>query len=462
MSYQRSRYTMAEPWDDGRGLLVNLLTGAADIVPHPLIHFVRTHLHMKSDEPTAPLHELLLERGYYVDSPDIEEAFARAVLIKAKAKAQQEAQPKYMFGLGLRCNLSCPYCWQENEHRSSRQDSPLMGPEQVEAAFSYIDRDLVSRPRKDAFISLFGGEPLMDDAEHRTVVQRIGDHALDRGMHLHFTTNGKELDRYRSEIDRYRPSIQVTIDDVYLNGGVVLMRTGQMLKGLYELLADLAHEGTGTIFLRFLVQNDTAKAFVTLADMAFQDPRLQKSFTLAVAPLQNKTEHRNPEIPAKVNLLPALMQQLQDRPYSHRITFTDWRGLNLLTALRQGRNELPWPMFFHCEANLHLTCFDQDGSLYACYEAMGNPRLAIGTYWPQVTHYPERVAAYRERSAFSIPQCVRCPLSPLCGGGCEVRGFKKYGGTLHPNCAGIHDEVHYVMRHWASLLKLLSGSPNVE
>jgi radical SAM protein with 4Fe4S-binding SPASM domain len=152
------------------------------------------------------------------------------------------------------------------------------------------------------------------------------------------------------------------------------------------------------------------------------------------------------------------MQQLKGRWYAPRIAYTDWRSLNLFSMMRAGQDLLPAPAFYHCEANIDLTCFDQDGHLYACYETIGDPKFAVGRFWPEISIDQAHLSQYRDRSAFSMDECTDCAMSPVCGGGCEVRGYKKTGAYMHPYCDDLHAETRLVLRNWRDVSQLLTGS----
>jgi Radical SAM superfamily/4Fe-4S single cluster domain len=183
---------------------------------------------------------MLIDRGYYVESREVEDAIARRVATQAKERARRVETPKYMFGLTLRCNLACDYCWQVIEHQDERQQTPLMTEQMVDAAFAYIDRELEASGRTTAFISLFGGEPIIDDPRQRELVRMVGDRAKARRMRLHFTTNGRALGSYVDEIKQYLPSIQITIDGAgtngkFLAGGGVLPLRGERRPDLLRI-----------------------------------------------------------------------------------------------------------------------------------------------------------------------------------------------------------------------------------
>lgn len=457
--FARSRYTLAEPLGGGDGILVNAFSGAVDIVPAALADRIAGARQLVLDEECDD-DRALIERGYFVESRECEDAAARLVARRAKQAALADKQIKYMFSLTLRCNLACNYCWQVIEHRKTRQKTALMSEEVVDAAFRFIDQDMAVRGKTQAFMSLFGGEPLIDRPQFHALVRLIGERVLDRGHHLHFTTNGRHLGAYRSEIDRYHPSIQITVDGICRipGEGLTLTRAGQPLRNLLPLLRELvATRASGGIFLRFLVNTDTVADFVTLADEMFADPDVADGIQLACAPLQNKAARTDPAIPEKYRILDMLANALAGRAYAKRISYVDWRSLNLFAGLRGGDDVLPAAMFFHCEANVDLTCFDQDGRLYACYEAIGDQEMSIGRFWPEVDIDAGRLSSYRDRSAFTMAQCTDCAVSPICGGGCEVRGYKRSGDYALPYCDDLHAETALVMRNWRRMHSLLVG-----
>ncbi|PWB65095.1 MAG: hypothetical protein C3F17_05040 [Bradyrhizobiaceae bacterium] len=457
----RSRYTLAESWGDGRGILLNSFTGAVDIVSERVARYVKESRQADLD-PSDPLYATLVDRGYYVESREIEDACARLWARKSKEEAVAYEHAKYMFGLTLKCNLTCKYCWQVIEHGNARQKTNLMSAEVVDAAFRFIDRDMRERGKKGATVSLFGGEPLIDKPQFHALVQAIGERTRERGFQLHFTSNGRELGAFKAEVARYAPSIQVTVDGAeFPEAGPLLTRAGQKLHGLFDVLADVAQMRSGGIFLRFLVNTGTVESFVRLADRIFSDPRFAHGFTLAVAPLQNKTGEIDDGIPPKFRVLSALMEALKDRPYAPRISYIDWRSLFLFNGLRAGEEMLPMPVFYHCEANVDLTCFDQDGLIYTCYETIGDPKFSVGRFWPEISVDEAHLAQYRGRSAFSMPQCSECAVSPICGGGCEVRGHKKSGAYMNPFCDDLHAETSLVLRNWGAIARMLTGRSHV-
>jgi uncharacterized protein len=457
------------------------------------------------DETTLPF-SFLYERGYYVESAEVEDVFARTLANHRLPQMQKIAEPKYMFFSTMRCNLTCSYCWQVQEHGANRQRTAIMTNKMIEAAFRFIDSDLKRRGKCTGTVSLFGGEPLIDQPDCHSAVRFICEQARQRNLNLHFTTNGKHLAKYRDEVETYRPSIQITVDGFHLKDGVlILSRAQQMLPGLYEELRYLANLGQSQLYVRFLVSHDTIDQFVRYADYVFSDEAFSSSFVLGVAPIQNKSSKISMDISPKFEILTKLLDALHGRIYTSRLAFTDWKSLHLFDYIRMGKNLLPPANFFNCEAQTHLVCFGLDGLLYACYEAGGDSHFAVGQYFSEAntrirptvnnlessfrspcdtlhidSQQPQLVSTdiaarplsndshllgvildnehldqYRSRTAFSIPQCSQCALSPICGGGCQVRAMKRHGSYNFPYCDYLQEEVHQTMINWEKISCML-------
>lgn len=452
--YTRSRYTLAQAWDDERGVLVNTLSGAIDETTAEIVDFVHRH---ETFGGAGGEEHTLIERGYYVPSPPAERQIAQWLLTKARRRAQEQLR-KYVFSLTLRCNLRCGYCWQVQRHGEARQQSPWMTPEMVEAAFAWIDRDLVQgdRPRQ-AVVSLFGGEPLMDRDDAHRLVATIGQACRQRGLTLHLASNGKDLAAFAEEIAPFRPSLQVTADGLEGDGSdLCLLRAGQRLEGLYQTLQRMASQGQAGIVLRFLVSPETMPQLAHLADAAFADKKLERNFSLAVAPIQDKAGGR--ERPPKSVVLQAMIDELKDRVFGRRLVCPDWRSLSLLAGVGAKSRMLPPPNFYHCEANVNLTCFGHDGRTYACFESIGDADWATGAYWPKALTQPQATARFHEHSAFSSPQCAECSLAGLCGGGCVYH--HRLGGS--PACEDLKAETRVTLRNWRTLAQIFGRTTDDE
>ena len=71
--FYRSRYTLSEPFEKDTALLLNSFSGSVDVVEARVAKRVKDSPQLSLDE-SEDADRMLVERGYYVDSPDVEDA----------------------------------------------------------------------------------------------------------------------------------------------------------------------------------------------------------------------------------------------------------------------------------------------------------------------------------------------------------------------------------------------------
>jgi hypothetical protein len=154
-----------------------------------------------------------------------------------------------------------------------------------------------------------------------------------------------------------------------------------------------------------LATRTSIQQFTLLADALGAESGFGSTLVLAVAPIQNKTEFIDRRNPPKYRVLEALLPALQGKPYASRIAYVDWRSLLLWSRMRAGEDLLPDPMFFHCEANVDLTCFDGEGRLYAWYEAIRFLHARMHGL-PGVAHLRWRLRGPRLQAHRCVPEAL--------------------------------------------------------
>ena len=131
------------------------------------------------------------QAGFAVESEDDE----RAMLAEAYANylAEMERTPTQLIVVPtFGCNLSCTYCYQEPFVGGA---SGLIAPETIAALFAYIDR-FHGQDQPRPYLTLFGGEPLMDSPAHHDRVGRLMAGADERGMGVAVVTNGYDVEAF--------------------------------------------------------------------------------------------------------------------------------------------------------------------------------------------------------------------------------------------------------------------------
>lgn len=188
--------------------ILNPLSGSFDIMNETEFQCLNAFKENgKIDPNQLELYNYLLERGYLftdqtVETKKIHQEFTKYQLEIDNSPVQLLLIPSYG------CNLACTYCY---EH-SLPGGGNLITKEIVAAFFKYA-RENFGEKKLKPFITLFGGEPLIDTPAHREIVSYIVDCSVAEGFELAAVSNGYALANYVEILAKANiKEIQVTLD----------------------------------------------------------------------------------------------------------------------------------------------------------------------------------------------------------------------------------------------------------
>lgn len=357
------------------------------------------------------------------------------------------------------CNLACTYCYQE-PFDSVRG---LVTPEVIEAFFAWVDRyHGEDSPRP--YITLFGGEPLIDTPVHRERLQRYFDGARKRGLTVAIVTNGYDLESYR-DLLASAPirEVQVTIDGPQAvhdarrprkGGGATFDRIVLGIDGLIaakvpvnlRVVADKANLPS----LADLARVAEARGWLSLPDTHFktQVGRNYELFGCAAG-------QRRSDLFERAELWAAYVELAEREPVLRRFYQPRFHGIAHLAQT----GELPSPNFDACPATKKEWAFAPDGGLYGCTATVGNQRYRLGSYYPRVERDNEAIAQWSERNTFRVEQCAACNLAPVCGGGCGALAAARTGSPNAPDCRPVQEILGLGVRFYGLDSPAGSGEP---
>ncbi|HEX7599646.1 MAG TPA: radical SAM protein, partial [Polyangia bacterium] len=254
-------------------LLVQPLTGQAVILTHEEARGVAAGQSLPTGLPLPQMREA----GFAVESDDDEQA----MLAEAYADFLQETDrtPTQLIVVpSFGCNLRCTYCYQEPFAAGA---IGLINPETIAALFAYIDR-FFGQEELRPYLTLFGGEPLIDSPAHHDRVGRLMGGAQARGIGVAVVTNGYDLESYLPALSGGAVrEVQVTLDGppeihdrrrLLHNGGGTFERVAA---GIDRLL-----EARIPVNLRVVVDRENLPALPVLARVAAQRGWLDRSEAL--------------------------------------------------------------------------------------------------------------------------------------------------------------------------------------
>jgi uncharacterized protein len=384
--------------------------------------------------PAALPEETLREARFVVESDDED----RALLAEAWADfaAEAERTPTQLvvvptFG----CNLRCTYCYQEVFDPEARG---LVAPEVIDALFAYVDRlHAADSPRP--YLTLFGGEPLVDTPAHHDRLARYLDGARARGLRVATVTNGHDLEAFAPALAAAAvKEVQVTLDgpaavhDARRPHGSGRGTFERVVRGVDALVA-----AEVPVNLRVVADRENLPALPALARLAeargwldLPETRFKTQVGRNYELFGCASRQRRGALFDRVELWAEWARLAEEEPVLRRFHRPRFHGARHLAET----GEFPVPSFDACPAAKKEWAFAPDGGLYGCTATVGNPRYRLGSFHPEIVLDDAAIAPWRARSTATIPACAACAAAPVCGGGCGALADVEGNGIGGPDC----------------------------
>jgi uncharacterized protein len=460
---------------DGKvGVLANAVSGAMDVVSLSelaVLEEVRSGQRVSDGE----IAQTLLHRGYlYPDEESARADYRR--IVDGYFETIKQAPFQFMFIPSFVCNLACPYCFEGELTRKS----PQMTEEMVVAAFDSIPQiQDVHENSGMPYVTLFGGEPLLDTAYHHWAAEEILRRAYDRGYPSTAITNGVDLDKYVTVLKRYGcEEVQVSLDgppEVHDQRRV--FRNGRPTFGLIERSIDAALDGGLRVLIRVLVDRESVDQMPEFAELAarkgwIDHPAMTifygftKQTTFLYVTPDHPQERRLSMVAGDVTtgLQDAFYTMLRANPLVDAMLKPD--PARIRSAILEG--DRIHPNLQGCSAGTSVMAFDPSGRLYGCPETVGRPQHACGSYFPEYRYAAGYREPWRHRHVDTVDMCRTCNVRLFCGGGgCPIKAWAASGGDFNTcYCPKVDTIKNHVQRELSYLLPMVLGgekpAPSVE
>lgn len=371
------------------------------------------------------------EKGYMVDPKEECKVFKRKYLDFVDARDSDEIQifyvPNYF------CNFGCTYCYQSGYFQRKTSFNPVV----VDQFFDYIRLHFTGRKY---YITLFGGEPLSGDTDNSEFLKYFIGKCNEQHSELAVVTNGYYLKDYVALLsDALVREIQVTLDgtEVIHNKRRPLKNGKGTFREIVEGI-DLALKHPLPINLRMVIDRENIKELLELSRFVKKKnwtsstnfkTQLGRNYELHVCQPEQGRLYTRIELYRE---LYDLIIQYPEILEFHKPSFSVSKHL-----FEQG--ELPASLYDSCPACKTEWAFDYTGTIYPCTASVGKPGEELGTFFPEVKLYKDRIQDWQNRDILNIPECMDCNLALACGGGCGMVSKKKKG-TLHaPDCRPVKE-----------------------
>ncbi|MCU0407791.1 MAG: radical SAM protein, partial [Bacteroidales bacterium] len=359
--------------DSDRYYIVNLLSGSADILnaeEYLRIEELKQGTGWETDDFTRDLSE----KGYLAEAEEEESLWRQKYLDFLDSRESDEIQ--IFFVTNYSCNFSCSYCYQD---QYSNPDGGLT-EEIIDSFFRYVVSEFSGRRK---YITVFGGEPLMNGDRQKGLISYFVDKANENSLDLSIVTNGYHLAGYIDVLRKGRiREIQVTLDGTreihdkrrYLHGG------GSTFDKIVDGIDLFISEGI-TVNLRMVADRDNIGNLPELAAFAIEKG-WTKSHFFKTQIGRNYELHHCQSAPGvlfdRLSLYEAIYELIKLHPHItefHKPAYSVARFLS-------ENGELPDPLFDSCPACKTEWAFDYTGRIYSCTATVGKAGEELGTFFP--------------------------------------------------------------------------------
>lgn len=394
--------------------------------------------------------DYLLERGYAFES---ESAQTQAVDNAYEAFQDEiaDSQVQLILVPSYGCNLACTYCFQHGV-----DDRPVMiSRETVDAFFDYARDQFGDRKRKP-FITLFGGEPLVNSPVQRAIVEYIVDRCAAEGYELAAVTNGYDFTEYVDLLDRAEiKEIQFTLDgskSIHDSRRATANHKGTFDRVVAGIEAAVKHGMT--VNLRSVVDLENIQDLVNLAEFIDSKGWLELPATKFKTQIGRNYElfecySRPKHLMSQVELWGEFAELSKQYPVLAKFHRPDFKGIRHVIET----GEMPMATFDTCPAGKTEWVFDLNGDIFGCTASCGREEYRLGKFWPDVQLDQEAIGTWQKRDVRSISKCQDCTYNVICGGGCGVvAANRNEGEILSPDCRPVQEMLELGVNYYSSEL----------
>ncbi len=405
--------------------IVNLLSGNADILDAGDAEKLKAVQKMLT-LPDEPFLAELTEKGYLADEEEENRVYRKRYLDFLDSRNKDEIQ--LFFVTNYSCNFACTYCYQD-EYNHPEKD---LSNEVIDSFFDYIRKEYAGRNK---YITVFGGEPLLNSPKQKASIEYLLNKAADERLEVSFVTNGYNLESYSNILkDKSIREIQVTLDGIGpVHDSRRFLKSG---KGTFAAIVygiDACLKNKITVNLRMVVDKENVDSLPDLAKFA-NDKGWSKSPYFKTQLGRNYELHHCQSSPDKLFSRVTLFEKIHEltQQYPHILEF--YKPAYSIAKFLSENGSLPDALFDSCPACKTEWAFDYTGQIYSCTATVGKSDESLGTFYPQININREKIEQWESRDVVSIPECKECNLQLACGGGCGSVAKNRTGSILSPDC----------------------------
>jgi uncharacterized protein len=320
---------------------------------------------------------------------------------------------QYTLVMTYRCNLSCPYCYED----SISERSGNMPQNTVTKVLQYLNREVSVNQPETLSLTLYGGEPLLNYQSCVRILETTADMCRENQVRLigSLITNGVLLDSSKIKtLSKYLRLVQVTLEggEAYHNR-IRVAPGGQPTFGpILETIHNLIDEGI-SVNIRIQVSPDSLDSLPDCFERLDQEKLLHHPQTnIYFFPIMNIAD-----------VCSARSFSCCERYYEPGLFSTLWQFASRYPVKAAPPPAPAWLAPYCSFVNKGAWIIDPQGKKYKCVSMLGIPEGQCGHICDEQEQkhldlYRQREQAFINRSGTTIAECRDCEHMPICDGGC--------------------------------------------
>jgi uncharacterized protein len=409
--------------------IINLLSAHADIIDAD--EALKLEAYRIEGYSDPEFIAKLFEKGYIVDKKEEERLYKHKYLDFIDSRESDEIQ--LFFVPNYTCNFACSYCYQEGYVNPAG----VLSENLIDSFFSYITASFAARRK---YITLFGGEPLLNSPRQKKLIYYFLSKAWDLGLEVCIVTNGYTLEEYLEMFKQFSiREIQVTLDGTekvhnarrFLKSGGTTFE--KIEKGVDACLADNI-----TVNLRMVIDKDNISNLPEMAQLAIDKGWTESPFFKTQLGRNYELHHcQSPssKLMTRISMYEEIYELIAQNP--HILQF--YKPAYSVAKFLSENGILPPPLFDSCPACKTEWAFDYTGHIYPCTATVGKEDETLGTFFPVINFDSGNLNSWQKRDVTEIDKCKTCNLQLACGGGCGSVAKNHTGEICFPDCRPIKE-----------------------
>lgn len=326
------------------------------------------------------------------------------------------------------CNLKCKYCFAaQGDFGGTKM---LMSEEVGKKALDYLVAN--SGSRKNLEVDFFGGEPLMNFAVVKNLVEYGNQIAKEKGKVFRFTitTNGILLDDEKIEyINKHMHNVVLSLDGrKEINDA---MRPLLNDRGSYDIIVPkfkkiIEGRKNKYYYVRgtFTRDNmDFSEDVEHFRDLGFELTSVEP----VVGEEENPYALREEDLPKILEEYEKLAIWYADR----RVERDPFRFFHFMVDLTQGPCVIK--RVTGCGAGNEYLAITPEGDIYPCHQFVGQEEFKMGNILDEHLQLPQKMRAdFKNAHVYEKEDCRQCWAKFYCSGGCHANAHNFNGDIRKP------------------------------